>query len=228
MTSNAQFAQVAALSGDPARATMLHALMDGRALTATELARAAGVTPQTASGHLARMTPAGLLRVEKQGRHHYHRIAGPSVARMIESMMQVAAELAPRARPVAVGPRDAALRRARTCYDHLAGDLAVKMFDRLLGRKLLTRRGDELKLTREGRDFFECAGIDVETLGSSRRPLCRQCLDWSERRSHLGGTLGAAVLDHVGARRWAVLEPRSRIVRFTPTGEQKMTAWFSR
>jgi len=129
---------------------------------------------------------------------------------------------------VRTGPRDPELRRARTCYDHLAGDLAVKMFDRFLTRRLLIRRGDELRLTREGRDFFASAGIDVETLDGGRRPLCRPCLDWSERRSHLGGTLGAAILDQVVARRWAVREPKSRIVRFSPSGEQKMTAWFSR
>ena len=121
MASQSLFAEVAALSGDPARASMLHALMDGRALTATELARAAGITPQAASSHLARMTAVGLLAVEKQGRHRYHRLATPSVARMMESIMQVAADLEPDRKRLTVGPRDAALRRARTCYDHFAG-----------------------------------------------------------------------------------------------------------
>src|SRR5438105_8400149 len=110
MPSNAMFAQVAALAGDPARAAMLHALMDGRALTASELARVAGITPQTASGHLTRMTAAGLLSVEKQGRHRYHRLATPMVARMMESIMQVASDLAPARKRLTVGPRDAALR----------------------------------------------------------------------------------------------------------------------
>src|SRR5947207_8725370 len=105
MTSTALFAELAALSGDPARASMLHALLDGRALTATELARAAGITPQTASGHLSRMTAAGLLSVEKQGRHRYHRLTAPSVARMLESIMQVAADIAPEGKRLTVGPR---------------------------------------------------------------------------------------------------------------------------
>src|SRR5262249_55857804 len=123
MTSNGTFAEVAALSGDPARASMLNALLDGRALTATELARAAGITPQTASGHLGRMTAAGLLCVEKQGRHRYHRLAMPSVARMLESIMQVAVEAASQRKPLTVGPRDSALRKARTCSTTLSGSL---------------------------------------------------------------------------------------------------------
>ena len=130
MASNARFAEVASLAGDPARAAMLHALMDGRALTATELAHAASVTPQTASGHLARMATAGLLGLEKQGRHRYFRLASPAVAQMMESIMQVASVSDAAARPVVVGPRDAALRAARTCYDHLAGRLAVERWSR--------------------------------------------------------------------------------------------------
>jgi DNA-binding transcriptional ArsR family regulator len=133
MASNAMFAEVAALAGDPARAGMLHALMDGRALTASELAHVAGITPQTASGHLTRMTAIGLLSVEKQGRHRYHRVATPGVAHMLESIMQVASDLEPNRKRLIVGPRDAALRRARTCYDHLAGQLGVALADALVG-----------------------------------------------------------------------------------------------
>jgi DNA-binding transcriptional ArsR family regulator len=136
MASNAMFAEVAALAGDPARAGMLHALMDGRALTASELARVAGITPQTASGHLTRMTAIGLLSVEKQGRHRYHRLAAPAVARMLESIMQVASDLEPSRKRLTVGPRDAALRRARTCYDHLAGQLGVALADALVGQDM--------------------------------------------------------------------------------------------
>src|SRR5262249_11455555 len=132
MPSNAMFAEVAALAGDLARAAMLHALMDGRALTASELARGAGVTPQAAGGHLARMTTAGLIGVEKQGRHRYHRLASPAVAQMVESIMQVASGLAPPRPTLSVGPRDAALRAARTCYDHLAGHLGVALADALV------------------------------------------------------------------------------------------------
>ena len=131
MASNARFAEVAAIAGDPTRAGMLHALMDGRALTALELAHVAGIAPQTASGHLARMTAVGLLTVEKQGRHRYHRLATAAVAHMLESIMQVASELEPARKRLVVGPRDAALRKARTCYDHLAGQLGAVAVRRL-------------------------------------------------------------------------------------------------
>ena len=132
MASNAVFAEIAALAGDPARAGMLHALMDGRALSASELARVAGIAPQTATGHLARMMAAGLLRVEKQGRHHYHRLASPAVAQMMESIMRVASDLGATRPKLFVGPRDAAMRAARTCYDHLAGRLGVALADALV------------------------------------------------------------------------------------------------
>jgi DNA-binding transcriptional ArsR family regulator len=142
MANNALFATVAALSGDPARAAMLQALMDGRALTSSELARVAGITPQTASGHLNRMTATGLLSVKKQGRHRYHRLAAPSVARMLESIMQVASELEPAGRKLSIGPKDAALRRARTCYDHLAGQLGVSIADGLMRDGYVELAGD--------------------------------------------------------------------------------------
>src|SRR5258707_12591391 len=204
---------VAALIGHPACANRLTALRAGPAVTATELAQEAGLSLSTVSGHLEKLERASLVTVERQGRHRYFRLADPDVAMALEALMPVAT----RAGHVRVrtGPRDPELRRARSCYDHLAGDLAVKMFDRFVARRLLLRRGDELRLTREGQDFFECAGIEIGALDSGRRPLCRPCLDWSERRSHLGGTLGAAILNHVVARRWAVGETKSRVVRFS-------------
>ena len=217
---------VAALIGNPACANMLTALLLGPALTATELAQEAGLSPSTVSGHLDRLQKASLVAVERQGRHRYFRLADPDVAMALEALMPEASS-AGHLR-VRTGPRDPELRRARTCYDHLAGDLAVKMFDRFIERRLLARRDDELRVTREGQNFFSCPGIDVDLLDSGRRPLCWPCLDWSERRSYLGGTLGAAILDHVVARRWAVRDAKSRVVRFSATGEQKMTAWFSR
>jgi len=217
---------VAALIGNPACANMLMALLAGPALTATELAQEAGLTLSTVSGHLDRLEKAALVVVERQGRHRYFCLADPDVAHALEALMPVATR-AGHLR-VRTGPRDPELRRARSCYDHLAGDLAVRMFDRLVERRLLTRRGDEVRVTRDGTKFFECAGIDVGALEGGRRPLCRPCLDWSERRSHLGGTLGAAILDYVVDRRWAVREAKSRVVRFSPAGEQKMKAWFSR
>jgi DNA-binding transcriptional ArsR family regulator len=225
MASNALFAEVAALSGDPARACMLHALMDGRALTATELAKAAGITPQTASGHLTRMTGLGLLAVEKQGRHRYHRLATPSVARMIESIMQVAAELEPDCKRLTVGPRDAALRKARTCYDHFAGRLGVALADALIEHGHVELTSDAGILTETGMIFLGEIGIDTGLLIARRtkrsgRVLCRPCLDWSERRSHLAGVVGAALCAHSLDKGWIHRLDGTRAVLITPKGER--------
>jgi DNA-binding transcriptional ArsR family regulator len=217
---------VAALIGNPACANMLTALLSGPALTATELAQEAGLTPSTVSGYLARLEGAGLVAIERQGRHRYFRLADTDVATALEALMPVAAR-AGHLR-VRTGPRDPELRHARTCYDHLAGDLAVTMFDRFVGRRLLARRDGQLSVTAEGRRFFAKAGFDVEALEDGRRPLCQPCLDWSERRSHLSGTLGAAILKHIVARGWADREAKTRVVRFSAAGEQKLRAWFSR
>jgi DNA-binding transcriptional ArsR family regulator len=225
MASHARFAEVAALTGDPARATMLHALMDGRALTATELARAAGIAPQTASGHLAKMTAAGLLVVQSQGRHRYHRLASPAVARMMESIMQVAAGLEP-ARPIVVGPREAALRAARTCYDHLAGRLGVALADALVDRGYVELGNDAGLVTGPGTAFLQGIGIDAATLASPRvrpgRVLCRPCLDWSERRPHLAGAVGAALCAHCFDRGWLRRIEGTRAVAVTPRGRRSL------
>jgi DNA-binding transcriptional ArsR family regulator len=217
---------VAALIGNPACANMLTALLSGPALTATELAQEAGLTPSTVSGYLGRLESAGLVAIERQGRHRYFRLADADVATALEALMPVAAR-AGHLR-IRTGPRDPELRHARSCYDHLAGDLAVTMFDRFVGRRLLARRDGQLSVTAEGRRFFARAGFDVEELENGRRPLCQPCLDWSERRSHLSGTLGAAILKHIVARGWADREPKTRVVRFSAAGEQKLKAWFSR
>ena len=225
MASNAFFAEVATLSGDPARASMLHALMDGRALTATELAHAAGITPQTASGHLSRMTAVGLLTVETQGRHRYHRLASPSVARMLESVMQVASELEPDRRRLTVGPKDLALRRVRTCYDHFAGQLGVALADALVARGHVELTSAAGLLTDSGMVFLGEIGIDLAPLlarrtKSSGRVLCRPCLDWSERRPHLAGRLGAALCAHGLEQDWTRRIEGTRAVQITPKGEQ--------
>ena len=222
--SNATFAEVATLTGDPARAGMLHALLDGRALTATELARVAGITPQTASGHLARMTAVGLLSVEKQGRHRYHRLASATVAHMMESIMQVAAAVDSR-RPIRVGPRDAAMRAARTCYDHLAGRLGVAVADALVAGGHAELTGDGGLVTESGVALLGRIGIDIAALGAHRakrsaRVLCRPCLDWSERRPHLAGMLGAALCAHSFANDWIRRLDGTRAVMITPTGRR--------
>jgi len=224
MASNATFAEVATLAGDPARAGMLHALMDGRALTATELARVAGVTPQTASGHLARMASVGLLSVEKQGRHRYHRLASAAVAQMMESIMQVAAVVESTRRPVRVGPRDAALRTARTCYDHLAGRLGVAVADALVAGGHAELMGDGGVVTESGIALLGRIGIDLDGLAArARRParvLCRPCLDWSERRPHLAGAVGAALCRHSLAKDWVRRLDGTRAVMITARGRQ--------
>lgn len=228
MFSISAFAETAALVGDPARANMLAALMDGRALTATELARAAGITPQTASGHLARLTEAGLLRMERQGRHRYHRLASSDVAHMLESIMSVAADLGspdnPRRKPVVVGPRDKALRRARTCYDHLAGQLAVAIADRMVERGQVDFSPDGGALTDQGAVFLRNIGVDLQavTARAARhggRVFCCPCLDWSERRSHIAGAVGAALSQSCFAQGWLRRIEGTRAVAVTPAGQ---------
>jgi DNA-binding transcriptional ArsR family regulator len=183
-------AMIASLVGDPARSNMLTALMSGRALTATELAQEAGITAQTASSHLSKLEAGHLVVPEKQGRHRYFRLSGPDVAAVLEGLMGLAAR-AGHLR-VRTGPADPGLRRARVCYDHLAGDLGVRMLDSMTGRKLLRAQKDSIALTPQGERFVADLGIDLPALGGSRRPLCKTCLDWSVRRSHLAGSLGAA------------------------------------
>jgi DNA-binding transcriptional ArsR family regulator len=225
MASHAMFAEVAALSGEPARASMLHALMDGRAFTATELAKVAGITPQTASGHLSRMTAIGLLSVEKQGRHRYHRLAAPSIARMLESMMEVAAELEPDRSRLTVGPRDAALRKARTCYDHFAGQLGVALADALIAHGHVELTSDAGILTETGMAFLGGVGMDIGPMLARRtrrsgRVLCRPCLDWSERRPHLAGVVGAAICKHSLDNGWTRRLDGTRAVLITSKGER--------
>jgi DNA-binding transcriptional ArsR family regulator len=219
MFTTASLAQTAALVGDPGRAAMLMALMDGRALTASELARAAGITPQTASGHLARLTAAGLLSRHCQGRHHYHRLASPAVAHMLETMMEaslVGEEQRPR-RAVVTGPRDKAMRAARTCYDHLAGQLGVRLADALCERGYVELSDEGGGVTDSGMGFFRSFGLDLGA--SAARVYCRPCLDWSERRPHIGGTLGAKLAARCFALNWIRRNRESRAVSITPAGE---------
>jgi DNA-binding transcriptional ArsR family regulator len=217
-------ARIASLVGDPARASMLTALMAGAALTASELAQEAGVTLPTASSHLAKLMAGGLLVVASEGRHRYYGLSGPQVASMLEAIMGVAAGVGPkRVRP---GPREPKMREARVCYDHLAGEHAVRMLDSLLERKILVRDGREIRLGKSGGAHFAAIGIDVGAGQKSRRPVCRDCLDWSMRRSHLAGTLGAAILDKILAEKWARREKDSRVVTFSPRGKAEFERVF--
>ncbi|MDE2072510.1 MAG: helix-turn-helix transcriptional regulator [Alphaproteobacteria bacterium] len=208
-------ARVAALIGDPGRANMLTALMGGAALTASELALEAGVTKQTASSHLSKLSDAGLVAQQRLGRHSYYRLAGSGVAEAIEALMGIAAK----SRRTRTGPKEPALRLARVCYDHLAGDLGVRLLDALIAGHRLASEAGKLRLTRAGQAFMTDFGIDTAMLARGTRPLCRTCLDWSERRSHLAGALGAALLSRFYELRWARHEAESRAVLFSPMGE---------
>jgi DNA-binding transcriptional ArsR family regulator len=217
MHRDLDLAALGALIGDPARARMLTALMSGRALTATELSIEADVRASTASAHLAKLAGARIVALEKQGRHRYFRIFDMEIAAMLEELMGIAARRAPRR----TGPADPALRMARVCYDHLAGERGVWLLEKLREQEILAGR-DGTSVTRRGEEFFGRFGIDIAALARSRRPLCRLCLDWSERRHHLGGALGAAILDRIFALRWARRELDSRAVVFSSRGEEAL------
>ena len=227
MKTGPDIALVAALVGDPARSNMLMALMSGRALTASELAQEAGITPQTASSHLAKLEAGSLIEPEKQGRHRYYRLTGPDVAAALEGLMDLAARAGHMR--VRTGPKDPALRRARICYDHLAGELGVQMLDSLKRQKLVRQRKQDIELTADGKRFMAKAlQIDAEAIAHTRRPLCKACLDWSARRHHLAGTVGAAVMARFTELNWAARDalPGSRIVNFTRTGEKQFKMLF--
>jgi DNA-binding transcriptional ArsR family regulator len=216
---------IAALIGDRARADILTALMGGQALTATELAVVAGVTKQTISSHLGKLHEARLVAVENQGRHRYFRLADPDVAQLLENLMGVAYRAG--AVRVRSSPREPALRRARVCYDHLAGELGVRLHDSFARHRWLRTSGGGLELTAAGRRLCGEAGIDIDALARRRRPLCRACLDWSVRRHHLAGALGAALLNRCFELGWARREKGSRVVTFTTAGERALRERFS-
>jgi DNA-binding transcriptional ArsR family regulator len=217
MNEGPNISRIAALIGDPARANILIALMDGRALTITELAQSAGVTIQTASGHLTKLGDAALTVTEKQGRHRYVRLSGPDIAEVLEMLMGIAQRTG--AVRIRVGPKDAALRTARLCYDHLAGERGVELLDLILKHDLIEGNA-ALHVTPAGRKFFTDFGVEMASLDANRRPVCRACLDWSERRHHLGGALGAALLNAFTNRGWAVRKA-GRVVEFSQTGMKR-------
>jgi len=216
-------ARIGALLGDRARAAALTALLADRALTATELAAVADVTKQTMSAHLARLLDAGLVAVEAQGRHRYFRLADEDVAALLESLMGVAFRTG--AVRLVSSPREPALRAARVCYDHLAGELGVLAYETLLARRVFALAPGGLGLTALGREWFAGAGIDVEAAAARRRAFCRPCLDWSERRQHLGGALGAALLARAAELGWARRIRGTRAVAFSPVARAAFLGW---
>ncbi len=216
IVSGNTIAEIAALIGDPARANILSALMDGRALTAGELVWHAGVSAQTTSGHLAKLHGAQLVTVEKQGRHRYYRLASPDIAQALETLMVVAAAGPKRHRPV--GPRDEALRAARTCYDHLAGRLGTALADALASRGHVVLSDGAATVTIEGERALLELDIALAPDRKGARPLCRVCLDWSERRPHLAGRLGAALCTRSFELGWVERVRDSRALTITPLG----------
>lgn len=211
-----QLAEVAQLAADPGRANILSTLMDGRALTAGELASVAGVTPQTTSSHLAKLVERQLLTVEKRGPRRFYRLATPLVAQMLEGMMNVAVTGPPRFRPPS--RIDDQMRRARTCYDHLAGELGVALTDSMIERGHLTLETDAGELTPQGSKFLTGLGADLGSASRSRRAFCRPCLDWSERRPHLAGRVGASIATLAFERGWIRRRPQGRSVEITEDG----------
>ncbi|MFN7154751.1 MAG: ArsR/SmtB family transcription factor [Acidovorax sp.] len=218
-----QIARIASLLGEPARTAMLVQLMDGRLLTATELAKAGHVSAPTASSHLAQMVDAGLMCVEQRGRHRYHRLASGDVAKVLEGIMQIATQQRPHT-PMVVGPRDKALRTARLCYDHLAGRLGLAIAERLLADEAIEFDGEAGRVTDRAAHVLERWGLPMATEQHQPpsqhrgRPYCRPCLDWSERKSHIAGRLGAMLCAHCLDQGWLTRAADSRALAISPSG----------
>lgn len=224
MSEAPDLAEVAALVGDPARANILSALLDGRALTAGELAYFARVSPQTTSGHLAKLTDGKLLSVLQQGRFRYYRLATPLVGQMLEGIMAVASSGMKRDRPAS--RIDAGLRTARTCYDHFAGRLGVALADSLCGRGHLLLSDEGGALTGQGASFLFDFGVDLGEAQRRRRTFCRPCLDWTERRLHVGGAVGAALAARCFELGWFTRLRDSRALTMTPAGRRGLDEVF--
>jgi DNA-binding transcriptional ArsR family regulator len=225
MSDAPQIAEVAALVGDPARASMLCALLGGRALTATELAHVAGVSPQTTSGHLGKLHAARLLVLMKQGRHRYYRLAGPQVGQMLEGIMNVAMQGPPRYQPKS--RLDDAMRHARTCYDHFAGTLGVGLADGMTERELVVLGDEAGEVTPAGLGFLSRLGVDLTAARARRRVFCRPCLDWTERRPHIGGAVGATLAQRGFELNWVERIRDSRALRITPAGRRGLMEHFA-
>lgn len=222
MTDGSSMVPAATLIGDHARARMLTALMGGRALTATELAGAAGITKQTGSTHLRKLLDARFVAMEAHGRHRYFRIADEEVAQLLEEFMSFSV----RTRACPTGPKDPALRKARVCYDHLAGELGVLLYASLQQRHAFDFDGAIVTLSAAGERLIVELGIDASAVRSQKRAACRVCMDWSERRHHLAGAVGAALLTRVIDLGWAVRDKASRAINFRPHGERAFRGYF--
>ncbi|GII32286.1 ArsR/SmtB family transcription factor [Planotetraspora mira] len=225
ITQDAEIAPVAALIADATRAAMLTALLDGRALAAGELARMAGVTPQTASAHLARLRDGGLITMISQGRHRYFRLSGPDVAQVLEVLATISER--PAVRSLRQSRQARLLQEARTCYDHLAGRVGVEVYDALLREGHLVESDEgSCEVTSSGRDAVTAFGVDLDAVRLSRRKFAPACLDWLERRPHLGGALGAAMFERMVALEWLARGTTRRAIEVTAAGRAGLESTF--
>ncbi|UCH38575.1 MAG: winged helix-turn-helix transcriptional regulator [Gammaproteobacteria bacterium] len=220
MTSTPNLAAIGQLIGDPTRSLMLEMLYDGRDWTASELARAAGISPQTASSHLRKLVDANLLEVEAQGRHRFFRLAGVDVAEALEALLVLATQRIER--PGIKRIKNDPLRNARTCYDHLAGNFGVGLIEQFLHKAFILESEDGYRLTEKGNNLMDDLGIDTLQLRNGRRPFTRKCLDWSERRYHLGGALGAALATTFLENQWVRHIDDTRALLVTAAGKRRL------
>jgi DNA-binding transcriptional ArsR family regulator len=223
MNSRISLDHVAGLIGEPARAAMLTALLAGRALTAGELSMIAGVSAQNASGHLQKLLNAKLISIEVQGRHRYYRLSSVDVAHALESLAVISSS---RDFPTQETRQLSELRFCRTCYDHLAGIVAAEIASGLLERGMIREEGRNFSVTASGTSFFARLGIDLAPLSAQRRALARRCLDWTERRPHISGSLGNAMLLRFQKLKWIVPVRGSRVVRVTAGGQREIPRHF--
>ncbi|UNL95192.1 transcriptional regulator [Paenibacillus polymyxa] len=225
MSTQSNVAMIASLVSEPSRAAILTALLDGRFHTASELAHMAGIKPQTASFHLAKMTEAQVITVEKQGRHRYYGIQDPEVAQMMESLLSIAPPVPIKSFKQA--SENEAIRLARTCYDHVAGHLGVQIMSFFMQKGILSEDQDGLHITQQGEIFFADFQINLKNTRQKRRSFSHKCLDWSERRHHLAGALGSALLDRLFELHWVEHLPTTRAIRITAEGKRGFKEVFS-
>lgn len=224
MSSTPNLVEVAALIGEPSRVAILMNLLSGKALPASELARSARITPQTASFHLAKLVEGGLLTSETYGRHKYYRLASAEVAHALEALQTIASPKP--VRSLRESDQLKALQYCRTCYDHLAGTVGVALTDRLLALSYMEESGKDFVLSTEGKKRLHEFGVHVEGKPKNRRHFARQCLDWSERRHHLAGSLGASLTERLFELKWIERLPGGRAVRLTDAGRDGLFAEF--
>ncbi|WP_404303276.1 ArsR/SmtB family transcription factor [Paenibacillus sp. DP01] len=225
MSTQSNVAMIASLVSEPSRAAILTALLDGRFHTASELAHMAGIKPQTASFHLAKMTEAQVITVEKQGRHRYYGIQDPEVAKVMESLLSIAPPVP--IKSLKQASENEAIRLARTCYDHVAGHLGVQIMSFFMQKGILSEDQDGLHITQQGEIFFADFQINLKNTRQKRRSFSHKCLDWSERRHHLAGALGSALLDRLFELHWVEHLPTTRAIRITAEGKRGFKEVFS-